>query len=305
MAPAPYHGAMKGRAIFLLGLVLTAGPAAAQERCAAEPVASVPLQQKDGNLLVEVTVNDQPAVFILDTGGVTTVLSTRLVERLNLATRRNFVDVIVRDAGGARAARFTTVNSLQLGARRIPRRNYMIAPLRDGIDGLLAPDLWRLHDLDLDLGAQRMSLYPTRACAGSPPGNGAFSAVPMDTKGWARRIRIETMLDGKTLWASVDTGARRTYVAASAAQEIFGIRMPGSSAKARGIFGGELTVAPHDFSVLRIGDIVWEKPSLALATPENGFDGAPILLGLEQLQGLRLFAAYGEDKLYITPARQP
>jgi hypothetical protein len=81
--------------------------------------------------------------------------------------------------------------------------------------------------------------------------------------------------------------------------------MSGSTGRARGIFGGELTVAPHDFRALQIGDLIWEKPSLALATPENGFDGAPILLGLEQLKGLRLFAAYGEDKLYITPARQP
>jgi hypothetical protein len=39
---------------------------------------------------------------------------------------------------------------------------------------------------------------------------------------------------------------------------------------------------------------------LNLASPEHGFDGAPILLGLQQLQGLRLFAAYSENRLYLS-----
>jgi hypothetical protein len=81
---------------------------------------------------------------------------------------------------------------------------------------------------------------------------------------------------------------------------MFGVVMQGETGRARGIFGGQVAVTPHEFGALKIGDIVWENPRLNLASPEDGFDGAPILLGLQQLQGLRLFAAYSENRLYLS-----
>jgi predicted aspartyl protease len=289
----------------LIGLLLAAGPAVAQERCAAAPVASLPLRQQDGHLLVEVEVNARKAVFLLDTGGVTTIISTRMGSRLGLLSRPIAPRVDVRDAGGVRADRYITIRSIMLGAHRITPRNYMIADLREGIDGLLAPDLLRAFDVDLDFAGERMDLYASGACAGTPPGAGDFSSVTMPDGGSARRMRIEALLDGRPVLATLDTGARQSYVAASAAQEFFGVGMRGEAGRARGIFGGQVAVTPHDFAALQIGDIVWKSPRLNLASPEHGFDGAPILLGLQQLQGLRLFAAYSENRLYLSRPGQP
>ena len=287
----------------LIGALLSAAvPAAAQERCAATPISALPLLQRDGHLLVELDVNARKAVFLLDTGGVTTILSTQMAARLNLGARPIAPRVDVRDAGGVRADRYVTVRSILLGGHRIRARNYMVAPLRAGIDGLLAPDLLRDFDLDLDFAAHRLGLYAAGACAGKPPGSGGFSSVTMPDGGSARRMRIEAMLDGRPVLATLDTGARQSYVAASAAAEMFGLAMPGETGRARGIFGGQVAVTPHAFGALQIGDIVWENPRLNLASPEDGFDGAPILLGLQQLQGLRLFAAYSENRLYLSRA---
>ncbi len=287
----------------LIGLLSAAAPATAQERCAAAPISSLPLLQQDGHLLVETQVNGREAVFLLDTGGVTTIISTGMAARLSLLSRPISPRVDVRDAGGVRADRYVTVRSIMLGDHRIRARNYMVAPLREGIDGLLAPDLLREFDLDLDLAAHRLDLYAAGACTGKPPGSGVFSSVTMPDGGSARRMRIEATLDGRPVLATLDTGARQSYVAASAAQEMFGVAMQGETGRARGIFGGQVAVTPHDFGALKIGDIVWESPRLNLASPEDGFDGAPILLGLQQLQGLRLFAAYSENKLYLSRTR--
>ena len=289
------------RHLVLIAPLLAALPAAAQERCA--PLSSLPLRHQDGKLLVEVEVNNRPATFLLDTGGVTSVIATRLAARLNLPTRVNHARVDVRDAGGARAERYVTIRNVTLGTRRIRPRNYIVAALRDGVDGLLAPDLLRDLDLDLDVAGQRLDLYAAGACAGRPPGRGVFSSAAMLDGGWARRIQVEAMLDGRTLWATVDTGARQSYVAASAVQAL-GISPAQTPGMARGIFGGEVAVTPHDFTTLKLGEMVWENPRLHLASPEDGFDGAPLLLGLQQLQGLRLFVAYSEQKLYISRTPQ-
>jgi hypothetical protein len=289
----------------LSALLLAAGPVLAQERCATAPLSSLPLLQRDGNLVVELAVNGRPAFFALDTGGVTSVIGTGLAARLGLPVRANFRNLDVRDAGGMRATRYVTARSVTLGEHRIRPRNYLIAELRPGLDGLLAPDLLRAFDLDLDFAGRRLDLYAAGACAGRPPGSGAFSTLAMPQSGWGRRIRIEAMLDGQPLWAALDTGTRQSYVAASTARAVFGVAMAAQAGRARGMFGGEMRVAPHDFASLRIGDVVWERPRLNLAAPEDGFDDAPILLGLQQLQDLRLFVAYGENKLYLSRTRQP
>jgi predicted aspartyl protease len=288
--------------LVLTALLLAVIPAQAQARCA--PISSLPLRQQDGKLLVEVEVNNRPATFLLDTGGVTSVIATRLAARLNLPTRVNHAKVDVRDAGGARAERYVTIRNVTLGERRIRPRNYIVAELRQGVDGLLAPDLLRDLDLDLDFAGQRLDLYAAGACAGRPPGSGTFSSAAMLDGGWARRIQVETMLDGRPFRATVDTGARQSYVAASAAEAAFGISPARAPGAARGIFGGEVAVTPHDFTTLQLGEMVWENPRLHLASPEDGFDGAPLLLGLQQLQGLRLFVAYSERKLYISRTPQ-
>jgi predicted aspartyl protease len=289
--------------LWLVAVIAAIAPAQAQQACA--PVSSLPLLQRDGNLLVEVAVNGRPAIFLLDTGGVTTVIGTRLAARLNLPTRPTAPRIDVRDAGGVRADRYVTARSLTLGTRRLRPRNYMLGAMPDGIDGSLAPDLLRDFDLGLDFAAGRLELYVPGACAAGPPGDGAFSSVALLDSGWARRIRVEAVLDGKTLRATLDTGARQSYVAASAARDLFGLVPETQAGRARGIFGGTLAVRPHDFASLRIGDIAWENPRLHLATPEDGFDGAPLLLGLQQLQGLRLFAAYSENRLYISQSGRP
>jgi predicted aspartyl protease len=285
---------------FLVALLAaTAFPALAQDRCSAEPAATLPLVLLNGKILVGVLVNDQPALFAIDTGGFASAVSESLAARLKLPTYGIRSYQTLSDLGGERAEKYARISSLVIGNQQVADERYMVADLGPGVDGFIAPDLLRNFDLDFDFAAQRLNLYRLRSCAGKPPGSGAFSAVEMDVTPQGH-IRVPVMLDGKRLWAMVDTGASRTYIIASAARANFSVSMGPGVDTAQGASGGTAKIEPHDFQTLQIGEDVQRNPRLQLIARDEGFDKAPVLLGMQQIHGLRLFVAYRERKLYVS-----
>jgi predicted aspartyl protease len=289
---------------WLLGV---AGPAAAQQ---CRPFASLPLLLRDERVLVEISVNDQPVLFALDTGAANSVMSTALVQRLGLPTS-SFRALGARDIGGGGTEKLAHNVRISLGGRRIVNtyswRGYPVTDL--GVDGLLGGDLLRGFDVDLDFTGGRMGLFSRGACDGAPPGFGpssALSTAGLGSSAFGRlsRIRIPVRLDGREFWAIVDTGAARSYFAASQAFSEFGLDIAKMDAgRARGAYGGALRVAPHDFRTLQVGAVSLPNPRLSLTMPDRGFEEAPIILGLEQLRHLRLFMAFDARRLYVAPAQ--
>lgn len=283
-------------------------PAAAAQSCTARPEASLPLVVQGSRLLVEIQVNGVPVRFALDTGAANSVMSEELVQRLKLPTISARA-VGAQDIAGGRVEKLAQA-IVTLAGRRPPRnytwRGYPVGKL--SVDGLLGSDLLRIFDFDLDFAAARMNLYTRYACDGSAPGPGPVTALSMASLGSSaygrlNRLRIHVRLDGKPFWAIVDTGASRSYIAAGAALSEFGLdieRMnPG---RARGAYGGHLLMAPHQFRELQIGGVSLPSPHLSLTAPDRGFDEGSIVLGLEHLRHLRIFAAYGARRLYVAPA---
>jgi predicted aspartyl protease len=301
---------MRSAALLVFSLA-GAVPAMAQP-CTAEPFASLPLLMRDGRVLVEIKVNDQPALFALDTGASNSVMSKGLVQRLGLPTSTARA-LGARDIGGGGTEKLAHNAYVSLGGRRVSNatsyswRGFPVADL--GVDGLLGSDLLRGFDVDLDFAGARMNLFGRGACDGVAPGPGPAVALSTASQGWSAfgrlsRIRVPVRLDGREVWAIVDTGAARSYIAASAAREAFGLEIGKMQAgAARGAYGGALKVAPHDFRELQIGAVKLPGPRLSLTLPDQGFEDSPILLGLEQLQHLRLFMAFGARRLYVAPAR--
>jgi predicted aspartyl protease len=281
--------------------MLLAAPAA-QAGCTAAPLASLPLRSERGHVLVEILINDQPAWFAVDTGAANSVMNTDLAKRLQLSTGR-YPSLTPTDiSGNQTGGKLTNRVRVSLGRQRIlNQRRLFVADLHT--DGLLAGDLLGGFDIDLDFAGARMNLFGRGICA-DPPGDGPSQAIPSAVTD--NRVYAPVLLDGKELLALVDTGAPRSYIAASKAQADFGIRMDDArTARARGAYGGELKVMPQDFHTLAIGGFTLEKPSLSLTTPETGFAETPVVLGLEHLQGLRLFIAYGARRLTVSPASRP
>ncbi len=299
---------MPARHIVCLGIWLTAAVPAAAQSCTAKAAASLPLVAEGNRLLVEITVNDIPARFALDTGAANSVISEGLVQRLKLTTISRRA-VGAQDIGGGRSEKFAQA-ILTLAGRRpavsITWRGYPVSNL--AVDGLLGSDLLRIFDFELDFAGARMNLYTPYACNGAAPGPGPAAALSMaglgsSAYGRLNRIRIPVTLDGKSFWAIVDTGAARSYLAAGAALAEFGLDIqkmnPG---RARGAYGGDVLVAPREFRELRIGNVSLPSPQVNLTAPDRGFDEGAIVLGLEHLRQLRLFVTYGTRRLHVAPA---
>jgi predicted aspartyl protease len=297
-------GLGKSRFVSLLGIALamTAVPALAQERCTAEPVASLPMLPMNGHVLVPVQVNDQPFFFLVDTGGFATSVSANLVERLKLPTYWIRPRIIIEDAGGAQARQYARADSLVIGNLQDKGERYMVGQeFGPAEDGLIAPDYLRNFDLDFDFAAQRLNLYRPRACSGKPPGSGDFSAVDMDVTEQGH-IRIPVTLDGKRLQAMLDTGAPGSIIAASEANANFAVQASDEQKRTiTGGQGGKVEVGIHDFGKLEIGKFTQTGPRILVAADDKTrFDQSAILLGLRQLSGLRLFVSYRDRKLYVS-----
>jgi predicted aspartyl protease len=279
---------------------LAAAPVRAQERCTAEPVASLPIVPMNGHVLVPVQVNDQPVLFLVDTGGFTTSVSGRLVERLKLPTYGLRPNVSIQDAGGKEARQYARTETFVVGNLQAKGERYTVGQFDPGEDGLLGPDYLRNFDLDFDFAGNRLSLYRPRACAGKPPGTSDYAAIDMDVTEQGH-IRIPVTLDGKRLFAMVDTGAPGSLIAASEAKSNFGVQADSERRTITGGQGGTAEVGVHDFGSLEIGKTVQAMPRLLVAADDKTrFDQAAILLGMRQLRGLRLFIAYRERKLYVS-----
>lgn len=283
--------------VALLGLA--ASPAMAQERCTAEPVTTLPIVQLGGKVLVPVQVNDQPVLFAVDTGSNVSAISETVVQRMKLPTFPIRANTRVTGIGGVDATAYARINSLVLGNLKAEGDRYMVGPFDN--DGLLGSDYLRNFDLDFDFAANQLSLYRPRACAGGPPGSGSFSKLEMDVLR-SGHVRIPVTLDGKPLWAMLDTGAPGTMITALAASSTFGIK---ASENGRitigGATGGTTEIAPHTFDSLAIGDFSQASPTLAVAADNDvRFEQSQLLLGMAQMRGLRLYLSYRERNLYVS-----
>jgi predicted aspartyl protease len=280
-------------------LALMASPGMAQERCTAEPVATLPIVMLGGKVLVPVQINDQPVLFAVDTGSNVSAVSETVVSRMKLPTFPIRANTRVTGIGGVEATAYARIDSLVLGNLKASGERYMVGPFDS--DGLLGSDYLRNFDLDFDFAANQMSLYRPRACTDHPPGAGTFSRVEMDVLR-SGHVRIPVTLDGKKLWAMLDTGAPGTLVTASAAASNFGVK----AAEDRrftiaGAPGGTTQIAPHMFESFAIGDFSEPLPVLAVAADNDvRFQESQMLLGMAQLRGLRLYLSYRERNLYVS-----
>jgi predicted aspartyl protease len=284
--------------VVLLGLGFTA-PASAQDRCTAEPVTILPIVLLGGKVLVPVLVNDQPVLFAVDTGSNVSAISETLMSRMKLPTFPIRANTRVTGIGGVDATAYARIDSLVLGNLKASGERYMVGPL--GNDGLLGSDYLRNFDLDFDFAANQLSLYRPRACADAPPGTGNFSKIKMDVLRTGH-VRIPVTLDGKQLWAMLDTGAPGTMITASAASANFGIKAAEDKrVTIGGATGGTTEIAPHTFSSIAIGSFSQESPILAVAADSDvRFDQSQLLLGMTQMRGLRLYLSYRERNLYVS-----
>jgi predicted aspartyl protease len=301
------------RHLFAAALIVASLPAAAAESCPnLKQLASVEMtRDRSGRPVVPVTINGQTKLMLLDTGGVTSTLTQTALEELGLdAVRRN--DMVFYDVRGNRLDRSVTVPAMTIGRVRGTSWRFWIHPSdRDlgttangRIAGLLAPDLLRQFDVELDFAHNAVKLFSPEHCEGrvlhwTPS---ALAVIPMRFE--TGHIVVPATIDGQRLEAIIDTGASDTVMNLTVARRQFGVTDP--------IETGE---AIHQFKSLDLEGIRVQNPNVRLM-PDNIARAMPfdlggvtsdtrqalpeLIIGQNILGKLHVYIAYRERKLYVT-----
>lgn len=259
---------------------------------------------------VPVEINGTPKNFLLDTGGGMTQILESTAKELKLDD--TYSRIVVQDLYGDVSDRAVRVKTLDMGTQRGEDLNIHLAAnptLPDGAAGLLSTDLFLQYDIDLDFGANRLNYFSQDHCEGRVAywPERPLAVMPVDLYGG--HLNVDVTLDGQPFHAILDTGAPTTTTRVADVIGAFQLE--------RG--SPELPLAPgdpdrpdlkyytHKFERLSFGDITVLHPQIFLR-PDDGVNrfatgrNKNVIIGLNVLRQLHIYIAYGEKKLYISPA---
>ena len=287
---------------------------------------SVDLVPGPNRELVPVSINGTQKLFLLDTGGDVSQISAAAAEELKLPQNDSSLKLL--DLYGNASTKAARIDEFTVGHLRGKNLYVAIQPNPDfgkgtRFVGLFSPDLMGRYDVELDFGAQKMNYFSSDHCEGRvvywQPA--ALAVVPM--KFHKRHIRLPVMLDGHEFIAEFDTGATFTSITAGTAKRVFGIDKdaPGNVAVDNGMPGA----FGHVFATLDFEGVAVKNPHV-IVRPDlvgskdanNDFqtgsrtrridddnDRIDLIVGMDILKRLRMYIAFDERKIYISPAAPP
>lgn len=271
--------------------------------------------------LVPVTINGTPRKLVLDTGGATTSIARNAIKDLGLGTM--YSDLQLNDVAGNYAFAKVLIDSFDLGMLHADKIKFQVTPNKlDQVDGLLSTDLFLQYDVDLDFAARRMNYFSQDHCAGKVAYWQERPVAIMPIVVANGHLIVPVKLDGQSLNAIIDTGAEQSYLSLAAAKGAFGLVPDTSSLELVDTSKDDplLKLYRHKFSKLEFGDITvtnpdvyvmtnrsgieQEKPSIrgTLNDPLNRYGTQQFVIGMDVLKHLHPYIAFGERKLYVSPA---
>lgn len=321
---------------FLSVLLLAAGAVSvvhADEICPpAQLVTSVDMRLgNDGRIYVPVKINHTSRWMMVDTGGYFSVLNTDVADQLKLPKRHTRFEII---GVAGDTTNIATRAVFELGALRADPADFMVAPDAGGfaddiesVAGILAPNLLRQFDVEIDFATMKFSLYSQDHCDGKAvpwPAN-TVSAVPMKLDA-SDHIEIPVQLDGKDMTAMLDTGAIHTVLNLERAQGDFGLKLGDEETPEVGrlLRSPESKTYFHRFKSLSMSNTAIANPTVRIipdlmrnkmADPTYSLNGgsripAPavkpgfgdLILGMNVLRQWHIYIAYKEEMVYLAPS---
>jgi predicted aspartyl protease len=296
------------RTTFVLAALclLAAAPAYAEDSCRLVRMASVDMgQEREGLPIVPMAIGAETANLVVDTGGFLTLLSQAKATSLGLQAWGIAPDMVGRMVGGIKVDHFLIAPSVDLGGLKAKNFRFTILPTRFSLDsdGTIAPDILTQYDADFDFANAKFNLFSRNHCPGkvvywtTEPYAGID--ITVETFG---HIMLSVVLDGHKERALIDTGSSRSAISLETAKSDFHL----SDADLRPLGSDSTGAKVHPFKTLTLQNVTVTDPDIVLL-PDSyahlGSFGAPtILLGMGVLRQLHLYIAYGEHKIYVTPA---
>jgi hypothetical protein len=327
----------------LILLITLSAPAFADD-CGLKQIASIDMTTgPGGRYLVPVSINGTPQTMLLNTAGGITSLRQDGADAMGLHPI-DASHIKLLSSNGNASQRYVQMD-FRLGTIDLPRLQAIVMPNAGTgtppFVGNLAGDILELYDVEIDFAGRKLNFFSKDHCPGKVLywKNDAFAIVPItlqlptgDSSRTGYRlfsirgshIHVPVTIKGKDLKAALNTGSLISTMSTDTAKYMFGV-----TAESQGAAPVQDPNAPP-------GSFTYTFPSLTFDTvtvtnarflvtpnltgtkdPNNSFRtdtrifrvddgiGGNTTIGLDVLRKLRLYIAYGERKLYITPASAP
>jgi predicted aspartyl protease len=292
---------------FLALLALAAGAAistAGAANCSGPRSAELRVRILRDMPLVEVAIDGRRATLLLDTGAEDTVLTPGAAARLGLAGHYEYPRRIGA-LGGVIGSGVALTHHFAAGSLDVPDFRVMIGrvslPDLEGVrpDGLLGADFLGQFAVDLELPDARLRLYRPACLADEPAWPPPFAAIAAN-RSLHDHLFFRVTLDGKPLYAFIDTGAQRSVVDRAAVLK--GGVMPAALARAptamlRSAAAARVVAPLHRFARLEVGGSAIAAPVLSVA-PLNLID-ADLILGEDFIATRRIWLSYAPPQIFI------
>ena len=293
----------------LLGLLSSA--CAAPEQCVVERVADLALTRTRDFALLPSRLDDADARLLLDTGAGATMLSCAIADRLALMPDNKMFPSPVNGIGGVTLTRRMVVESFRIGALDLGKQSVMVTEpgLFSGFDpapdGIVGGDFLSQFDADIDLAANRLTLYRAHPCAAAfaPPWPGAtiYRLPARMTDGG--QFLIPVTVNGVTITAMIDSGAQTSAISTGAESRL-GLT-PAMLARdpQRTEIGIDMHRRPaylHQFHAIRIGAETF--PDSAVWVSDMPLVPADMLLGADFFQTHRVWLSFSRRLVFVAVA---
>jgi hypothetical protein len=321
MEPGPDRAgrfrAMKRRIwlVALLGILMASDAVLAQQgengsqqgqNCPLHVIAGMDTQtMPDGRVTIPVQFEGHDHMLMVDTGGYINTVTQQLVREEGYTMEASH-GALLRGVGNRQLKTYVETNDFAIGHAHGKNYEFYVDTFNNLFaDGTLAPEILANYDVDFDFGHDKLNLINPDHCPGrvvywtrSPA-----VVVPMEIES-RTHIRIPVTIDGKQIMATVDTGSTTSIITMRAAARFLGVdeRSPGleslGTVRINGVPG---PVYIYPFQAMTFGGMTLKHPYIQIVS-DSLWNEDDLLLGIDVLRQMHLYIAYGEKKLYITPA---
>lgn len=257
--------------------------------------------------VVPAEINGRAAALILDTGAESSMLTAGAAKRLGVTSKYDFQRSMAGIGSSVRAGD-ARLDSMSVGGIVLSYPRMLVGEVSFKLgeaepDGLLGASLLADFDVDIDVPHRRVEFYDRLNCPTARPAWGGRYVTLETTRSLSEHPFFPLQVNGRTLSATLDSGAQRTVISARAAA-LAGIgpgsRLAGPEIRTRGAAGETLPATLHSLRDADVGGIKLRTPVLVLAaTLPRDIDA---LLGFDFLLSNRVWLSYGSRRIFIQPS---
>jgi predicted aspartyl protease len=304
---------------------LFAGAAQAQDAAGActkklTMVNEIQMESKGpGPSSVPVEINGAKHNLTFATAGTTTQITEDTANALGLAVTGGS-EVALFDNEGRASGQQVTVAKFTLGTLEGANMKIPVSPSGGrggrGGAGLFSLNNMLPYDVDVDFGTDKLRFFSQDHCPGGVLywQASAVGVAPITID--SGRVTIPIELNGKTVTGVIDTAAMETSIKIAVGEKVLGLTMgsadvpvttPGNYAHTFASFRmGTLGLRNIKVAIVSNGAIPGGGPAKEAmnrsAAAQNALASPEVKVGMDLLRKLHLYMAFGEKKLYITPA---